>query len=151
MTTEHALTRRDFVGGTTLGVVGLWCGLVAPAAQDAMLFVGTYTEDKRREGVACSDSIKSTAMVNTSGSTIILGAGVASGINNAGIVVGTIDSGAFMWKAGTKTFLTYARANTLWTVKKALKINNRGQILAQADDSLDAVMNHWVILTPIVP
>ena len=64
---------------------------------------------------------------------------------------GTIDSGAFMWKAGTKSFLAYAPANTLWVVKKAIKINNRGQILAQADDSLDARFNRWVVLTPIAP
>ena len=93
----------------------------------------------------------STAFVNTPSSMISLGRGVASGINNAGIVVGTIDSGAFMWKAGTKSFLAYAPANTLWVVKKASKINTRGQILAQADDSLDARFNRWVVLTPIAP
>ena len=96
-------------------------------------------------------SLKSTAFVNTSGSMIILGSGVAGGINNSGVVVGTIDSGAFIWKAGNMAVLTYAAADTLWTVKRALKINNRGQILAQADDSLNSIMNHWVVLTPIAP
>jgi hypothetical protein len=91
------------------------------------------------------------AFVDTRIATIVFGVGVASGINNAGIVVGTIDSGAFMWKAGTKTFLAYAPANTLWTVKKAFKINNRGQILAQADDSSAAQVNRWVVLTPVTP
>ncbi len=92
-----------------------------------------------------------TAFVNTPSSTISFGLGVASGINNAGVVVGTIDSGAFIWKAGSRTFLTYAPANTLWTVKKAVKINNRGQILAQADDSSEARLNRWVVLTPVTP
>ena len=54
-------------------------------------------------------------------------------------------------EGGTKVFLAYASANTLWTVKKALKINNRGQILAHADDSLDTKLNHWVVLTRITP
>lgn len=51
MTTQDSLTRRDFVGATTLGVVGLWRGLVAPAGQGALLYVGTYTDDKRHDGV----------------------------------------------------------------------------------------------------
>jgi 6-phosphogluconolactonase len=51
MTTRLSLTRRDFVGATALGVVGLWRGLGAPPAEGALLFVGTYTEDKRRDGV----------------------------------------------------------------------------------------------------
>lgn len=101
--------------------------------------------------LVASNTRQSTAFVNTSGSTIILGSGVASGINNLGVVVGTIDSGAFMWKAGTKTFLTYAPANTLWTVKSALKINNRGQILARADNAMETLTTHWVVLTPITP
>ena len=51
MTIQHSLTRRDFVGATTLGAAAIWRGLVAPAAAGIPLFVGTYTDDKRREGV----------------------------------------------------------------------------------------------------
>ena len=51
MTTPHSLTRRDFVGATTLAALGLWRGLVPLVERGAILFVGTYTEDKRTEGV----------------------------------------------------------------------------------------------------
>lgn len=52
MTTEHALSRRDFLGTTTLGAIGLWRGLASglPSA-DPLLYVGTYTDQVRHEGL----------------------------------------------------------------------------------------------------
>jgi 6-phosphogluconolactonase len=51
MITRNSLTRRDFVGATSLGVVGLWRGLMISAPSSALLFVGTYTDNKRSDGV----------------------------------------------------------------------------------------------------
>ena len=47
-----SLTRRDFIGTTALGAIGLWRG-VGPSLADsgALLYVGTYTEDGRRNGI----------------------------------------------------------------------------------------------------
>lgn len=51
MTTPRSLTRRDFLGTTALAAVGAWRGLASPPLPGALLFVGTYTENGRREGV----------------------------------------------------------------------------------------------------
>ena len=51
MTTHNALTRREFIGVTALGVVGLRQGLGELAAPSALFYVGTYTDDKRRDGL----------------------------------------------------------------------------------------------------
>jgi uncharacterized membrane protein/predicted small lipoprotein YifL len=80
-----------------------------------------------------------------------LGVGEANGINNAGDVVGVLDSVAVLWKGGTPSPLTFAASDTNWTVTRAMEINNRGQIVAQADDSIHAKFNRWVVLTPIAP
>ena len=54
---HNALTRRDFVAATTLGAVGVLRGttslaaLVEPRAADALLYVGTYTEAGRTDGL----------------------------------------------------------------------------------------------------
>jgi 6-phosphogluconolactonase len=47
---DNTLSRRDFVGVTTLGVVGLWRGRLGLAASP-LLYVGTYTEGGRRDGI----------------------------------------------------------------------------------------------------
>jgi hypothetical protein len=93
--------------------------------------------------------LASSAVLTRPDTTIVLGNGEASGINNAGAVVGTLDSGAFLWKDGVSTPLTFAPSDTTWTVTQALRINNGGQILAVADDSAQAKFGRWVILTPI--
>jgi hypothetical protein len=80
-----------------------------------------------------------------------LGNGEANGVNDAGVVVGTVDGKAFMWKDGATTPLTFAAADTNWTVTGAQDINNRGQILAQADDSVHGKLARSVILTPTSP
>ncbi|MBC7674328.1 MAG: lactonase family protein [Polaromonas sp.] len=52
-----SLSRRDFVAATTLGAVGLLRGTAAlaqparPRAADALLYVGTYTEAGRTDGL----------------------------------------------------------------------------------------------------
>ena len=81
----------------------------------------------------------------------MLGTGEANGVNDAGNVVGVLDSVAVVWKNGTPTPLTFAASDTNWTVTRPVEINNRGQIVAQADDSTHGKFNRWVILTPISP
>src|SRR5881275_3210653 len=46
-------TRRDFLGMSALGVFGLASGArsVTSRREDGLLYVGTYTEDKRTDGV----------------------------------------------------------------------------------------------------
>ena len=80
-----------------------------------------------------------------------LGTGDANGINDAGEIVGVLDSVAVIWKDGVPSPLTFAASDTSWTVTRAVAINNRGQIVAQADDSAHAKFDRWVILTPIAP
>ena len=54
---HHTLTRRDFVATTTLGAVGLLRGTAGldahrgPQAADALLYVGTYTDAGRTDGL----------------------------------------------------------------------------------------------------
>lgn len=106
--------------------------------------VGSRNDGDRR-------SPKFTAFLYRPGGLTVLGAGEATGVNDAGVIVGTIDGRAVMWKEGTASPLTFAANDTQWTVTRAMEINNRGQILAQADDSASAKFNRWVILTPISP
>ncbi|CAN5816604.1 6-phosphogluconolactonase [soil metagenome] len=57
MTHPHSLSRRDFVAATAFGAVGLLRGRAAlaeqprPQAEDALLYVGTYTEAGRTDGI----------------------------------------------------------------------------------------------------
>jgi 6-phosphogluconolactonase len=52
MTTDNSLTRRDFLGTTALGALGLWRGMVTDVpAGGQLLYVGTYTEQGRRDGI----------------------------------------------------------------------------------------------------
>ena len=57
MADPHSLSRRDFVAATTLGVVGLWQGSTvlserpSTRAVEPLLYVGTYTEAGRRDGI----------------------------------------------------------------------------------------------------
>ncbi len=53
---QHSLTRRDFVTATTLGAVGLWrgTGILGESSStpaETLLYVGTYTEGGRRDGI----------------------------------------------------------------------------------------------------
>ena len=106
--------------------------------------VGSRNDGDRR-------SPKFTAFLYRPTGLTVLGSGEATGVNDAGVVVGTIDGRAVMWKEGIVSPLTFAASDTQWTVTRAMEINNRGQILAQADDSASAKLNRWVILTPISP
>jgi 6-phosphogluconolactonase len=47
---DTTLSRRDFVAATTLGAVGLWRGTLG-SADSPLLYVGTYTEGGRRDGI----------------------------------------------------------------------------------------------------
>jgi 6-phosphogluconolactonase len=47
---DDALSRRDFIGATTLGAVALWRGRL-PLIDTSLLYVGTYTEGGRRDGI----------------------------------------------------------------------------------------------------
>ncbi|MFN2601452.1 MAG: lactonase family protein [Gemmatimonadaceae bacterium] len=47
MTTSRDLSRREFLAASAIGVVGL----SAEKAEDDLIYVGTYTEEKRTEGV----------------------------------------------------------------------------------------------------
>ena len=55
--TDITVSRRDFLAGTTLGIAGLWSGasasLVGTLAKRGgmLLYVGTYTEGGRRDGI----------------------------------------------------------------------------------------------------
>jgi 6-phosphogluconolactonase len=50
MQDDHTLSRRDFIGATALGAVGLWRSRLKVADTD-LLYVGTYTEGGRRDGI----------------------------------------------------------------------------------------------------
>jgi 6-phosphogluconolactonase len=47
---SNTLSRRDFIGATALGAVGLWRGTLR-FADSPLLYVGTYTEAGRRDGI----------------------------------------------------------------------------------------------------
>lgn len=97
-----------------------------------------------------SSPFRSTASVMTPDSVITLGSGAATGINNADVVVGTLDVGPFIWRGQGVSLLTNASVDTSWTITAADEINNRGQILATADNA-DGRKGHTVLLTPTQP
>lgn len=98
-----------------------------------------------------ANPFRSTASVMTPDSVITLGSGAATGINNANVVVGTLDVGPFIWRgSGGVSLLTNAVIDPAWTITAANEINNRGQILATADNS-DGRKAHTVLLTPTQP
>jgi hypothetical protein len=92
----------------------------------------------------------SLAYVMTPTYTMGLGNGGATGINNSNVVVGTLDVGPFIWRGDALSMLTNAATDPAWTITAADEINNRGQILATADNS-DGRKGHTVILTPTQP
>jgi 6-phosphogluconolactonase len=47
---KHVISRRDFVATTALGAFGLWRGRLG-FADEPLLYVGTYTEGGRRDGI----------------------------------------------------------------------------------------------------
>ncbi|MEP6991089.1 MAG: lactonase family protein [bacterium] len=51
MTTHSTLNRREFLGTTALAALGAWRGLASPGLPGTLLFVGTYTDNGRREGI----------------------------------------------------------------------------------------------------
>ena len=101
-------------------------------------------------GGATSGLLVYTAEVATTGGLVELGPGVASGINNSNVVVGTLTIGPFIWRGQGVSLLTNAAIDPTWTITTADEINNRGQILATADNS-DGRKAHTVILTPTQP
>ncbi|MEO7712999.1 MAG: Ig-like domain-containing protein [Gemmatimonadaceae bacterium] len=93
----------------------------------------------------------SDAMVALSDTTIKIGPGAATGINDAGTVVGTLEIGPFRWtKEEGASLMAKASTDPSWTITTALRINNRGQILAQANHA-DGRQGRWVLLTPTAP
>ena len=91
------------------------------------------------------------ASVTTPDHTIYLGDGGATGINDANVVVGTLAVGPFIWRGqGGVSLLDHAAIDPSWTITRASEINNRGQILATADNT-DGRKGHAVILTPTQP
>jgi hypothetical protein len=92
----------------------------------------------------------SVAFILTPTSEISLGNGGATGINDANVVVGTLDVGPFIWRGDGVSLLANAATDPSWTITAADEINNRGQILATADNS-DGRKGHTVILTPTQP
>jgi hypothetical protein len=89
-----------------------------------------------------------TAMVARPDTSITIGSGGATGINDAGAVTGTLFAGPFLWDAGVVSMLAKAATDQGWTISRALRINNRGQILAKASH-VDGRTDHWVVLTPV--
>jgi hypothetical protein len=90
------------------------------------------------------------AMLVRPDATVTLGEGEATGINDAGAVVGTLVVGPFLWTSGAVSLLTAATTDPGWTITRALRINNRGQILARGNH-VDGRASHWVVLTPVAP
>ena len=97
-----------------------------------------------------TNTFGSTAYVMTPASLVPLGNGGATGINNANVVVGTLDVGPFIWRGDGVALLTNAVTDPAWTITAADEINNRGQILATADNT-DGRKAHTVLLTPVQP
>jgi hypothetical protein len=65
-------------------------------------------------------------------------------------VTGTLDVGPFIWRGSGISLLTNASVDPAWTITSASEINNRGQILATADNA-DGRKAHTVVLTPAQP
>ena len=97
-----------------------------------------------------SNPFRSRAYVTTPVSQFTLGDGAASGINASNVVVGTLSVGPFIWRGDGVSLLTGAASDAAWTITGAAEINNRGQILATADNS-DGRKAHLVLLTPVQP
>jgi hypothetical protein len=97
-----------------------------------------------------SNPFRSRAYVTTPVSRFTLGDGAASGINASNVVVGTLSVGPFIWRGDGVSLLTGAASDVTWTITGAAEINNRGQILATADNS-DGRKAHLVLLTPVQP
>ncbi len=54
--TDHSLSRRDFVATSALGAVALWRGTSLPKGSawrmaDPLMYVGTYTDNGRQDGI----------------------------------------------------------------------------------------------------
>src|SRR5256885_17153360 len=47
---DTTLSRRDFIATTALGAMGVWRGMLENA-DSSLLYVGTYTEGGRRDGI----------------------------------------------------------------------------------------------------
>lgn len=92
----------------------------------------------------------SVASVTSPGRGWTLGQGGATGINNANVVVGTLYIGPFIWRGQGVSLLTDAAIDPTWTIRSASEINNRGQILATADNA-DGRKARTVLLTPTQP
>jgi hypothetical protein len=88
------------------------------------------------------------AVLSRPDTTVWFGTGEATGINDAGAVVGTLAVGPFVWTSGGVSLLTKATADQGWTITNALRINNQGQILARGNHT-DGRIGHWVVLTPV--
>jgi len=73
--------------------------------------------------------------------------GSGNGINSSGQVVGTLSTGApFLYSGGVTYNLNTLLATSGWTISTAVRINDSGEILADASNSLG--QTHAVLLTP---
>jgi hypothetical protein len=126
------------------------------AMNDSGWVVGSTGVDRHGGGVPV-------AFLRKNRSSMVLGAGAAYGINNAGDVVGTFSgswpagydsspyppvNAPFLSHNGNTTLLTRAAVDPAWTIRGASSINAAGQILVQADDSSAAAFNHSLLMTP---
>jgi hypothetical protein len=111
-------------------------------------------------GLAVGDVYQGTltaAFVGTASSSALIplpqGATFASvasqSLNNSGVVVGTSDSGGWIWDAADGTRLLNGSVPAGWNITNAISISNNGLILAQG--SLNGGAAQYVELVPTVP
>jgi 6-phosphogluconolactonase len=80
MTHDSRWTRRDFLSTTAIGVVGLAAQKVAQRPEERMAFVGTYTNDRRSEGIY-------RVFLNTATGTLRYGGLAAKAVNTSYLAV----------------------------------------------------------------
>lgn len=136
-----------FVAGVDTAIdhrVGGWGGLESVNDNGTVVgsVVGTDPADSNYYGPL--------AVVRPLGqATTVLGAGVATSINNAGVVVGTLGDGRpFAWKGGQFKYLGGTLDDASWTWILPLTINNSGAMLVVADDSVSWKIGHVLLVTP---
>jgi uncharacterized repeat protein (TIGR01451 family) len=82
-----------------------------------------------------------------SGDFVSLGSFVATGINDAGLVIGTAGTSAVVWENGVLTDLNeLIPTGTGWSLTRTVDVNNRGQILGSG--TLDGSPRSF-LLTPV--
>jgi hypothetical protein len=69
-------------------------------------------------------------------------------INNQRQIIGSGSQGPFVWSDGKLGLLNQLVADQAWTITSVTRINNRGQILAQAKNSSDGITRAVLINPP---